>query len=66
MKINAGIQCLLTWRQEAVFNSPLIAWVWVCLVNLTALYLDSYLRTVCNCPFIQTPLLESSNISEAE
>lgn len=66
MKINAGIQCLLTWRQEAVFNSLLIAWVWVCLVNLTALYLDSYLPTVCNRPFIQTPLFESSNVWEAE
>lgn len=66
MKINAGIQCLLTWRQESVFNSLLIAWVGVCLVNLTALYLESYLPTVCNRPFIRTPLLESSNVWEVE
>lgn len=66
MEINAGIRCLLTWRQEAVFNSLLIAWVWVCLVNLTALYLDSYLPSVCNRPFIQTAPLESRNVWEAE
>lgn len=39
----------------------LIGHVWELLLDLTALYLDSYLPTVCNPPFIQTQLLESSN-----